>query len=113
MSMSFSLAALSTSVRSKFISGVTSQLKFLRPLFGRGVLFQPNDRELFVHQQRRNMWQEYIRGIPAKKDPSRLTFEDPGVVAARSFRTENAEGLHNRGKKRYEKPWMVRKRLKA
>ena len=62
----------------------------------------------------RSYWREVLRSKPNPKNPSQIKFEDPSIMAMRSSRAQNAEGLLRRKSKffRYEKPHMKRKKLK-
>jgi len=62
----------------------------------------------------RSYWREVLRSKVNPKNPSQIKFEDPSIMAMRSSRAQNAEGLLRRKSKfyRYEKPWMTRKKLK-
>ena len=60
----------------------------------------------------RSYWQEVVRGTVDPRD-GRNRYEDPENAAQRSGRAQNAEGLLRRAGRyrRYEKPWMKKKRL--
>lgn len=60
----------------------------------------------------RSYWQEVVRGTIDPRD-GRNRYEDPENAANRSGRAQNAEGLLRRAGRyrRYEKPWMKKKRL--
>jgi len=62
----------------------------------------------------RTYWREVLRQSPNPKNPTQIKFEDPSIMAMRSSRSQNAEGLLRRKSKfyYYEKPWMARKKLK-
>lgn len=60
----------------------------------------------------RSYWQEVVRGTVDPRD-GRNRYEDPENATQRSGRAQNAEGLLRRAGRyrRYEKPWMKKKRL--
>mmetsp|Transcript_33055 Transcript_33055/g.97523 ORF Transcript_33055/g.97523 Transcript_33055/m.97523 type:complete len:151 (-) Transcript_33055:241-693(-) len=60
----------------------------------------------------RSYWQEVVRGTTDPRD-NRNRYEDPDQAAQRSGRAQNSEGLLRRAVRyrRYEKPWMTKKRL--